>query len=143
MEKFEVIFLDDDNETILDKQFVNKGDKVTYKGKKPEKPIENQVRYTFIGWVNEEKLVSVQENLKLVAKYDSEVLMNPLEEAFYNATLEIAQNADINSTLSAGEKIICQLKSLEKDTRTAEEIVKEVLENGKTELATNKEDLER
>ncbi len=142
MEQFEVIFLDDDNETVLDKQTANKGDRVEYKGKKPEKAPENQIKYVFVGWTNEEKLDSIQENVTLIAKYETEVLMNPLEEAFYNATLETAKSADINTTMQAGQKIVGQLKALEKETRSPEEIVNAVLKDGKVEIAPEK-DVER
>ncbi len=142
MDQYEVIFLDDDEETVLDKQLVNKGDRVEYKGKTPEKAPENQIKYTFIGWTNEEKLESVQENIMLVAKYEQEVMMNPIEEAFYNATLDTAKQAKVNSTMQAGQKIVTQLRALEKDNRTAEQIVSDVLKNGQTEIGSQK-DIER
>lgn len=142
MEQYEIVFLDEDSKTVLDKQVVNKGDKAEYKGKKPEKEPENQVRYVFVGWTNEEKLNSVQENLTLVAKYETEVIANSLEEAFYNATFEVAKNSDINATMQAGQKLVGQLKALEKESRKPEEIVNTILKEGKTELAPEK-NLER
>ena len=51
MEQFEVIFLDEDEKTILDKQIVNKGEKVEYKGKMPVKEPENQIKLQDI-WYN-------------------------------------------------------------------------------------------
>lgn len=142
MNQYEVIFLDDDEETVLDKQLVNRGDKVEYKGKTPEKAPENQIRYTFIGWTNEEKIESVQENVILIAKYEQDVMMNPIEEAFYNATLDTAKQATVNSTMQAGQRIVGQLRALEKDNRTAEQIVNDVLKNGKTEIGPER-DVER
>lgn len=143
MEQFEVLFLDDDEKTVLDKQLVNKGEKVEYKGKIPEKAPENQVKYTFAGWINEEKMEAVNENLKLIAKYNSEVLMNPIEEAFYNASLENAKNTELNATVSAGQKLSGQMKILEKDSRTPEEIVNQIMQDGKIEISQEKNDVER
>ena len=143
MEQFEVIFLDEDEKTILDKQIVNKGEKVEYKGKMPVKEPENQIKYNFEGWIGEEKMQNVQENLTLVAKYSTETVVNSVEQALYDATLETTKETAINSTLKASEKIVNQMKMLEKDTRTAEEIVTDVLKNGKTEIAPEKNDVER
>lgn len=143
MEQFEVIFYDEDKTTILDKQTVNKNEKVTYKGKTPAKEIENGVEYVFDGWIGEEKLEDVQENLTLVAKYKEETSKNILEDALYNATLETAKSTDINATVSASQKISNQIKMLEKDSRSAEEIVNAILKDGKAEIAVERDDQER
>lgn len=143
MEQFEVIFFDEDRKTVLDKQTVNKNEKVKYKGKLPAKEPENGVNYVFDGWSGEENLEAVKENLILVAKYKAETPSNSLEEALYNSTLEIAKSADISTTMIASQKIVNQIKMLEKDSRSAEEIVNSVLKDGKTELAPEKNDNER
>lgn len=143
MEQFEVIFLDEDKETILDKQIINKGDKVEYKGKTPSKEPENQIKYVFEGWSDEEKMKCVQENLTLIAKYSAETITNSVEQALFDATLNTTKETAINSTIVASEKIVNQMKLLEKDTRTAEEIVNAVLKDGKTEIAPEKNDMER
>ena len=47
--------------------------------------------------------------------------------------------------VEAGQKVTEQQKALEKDSRTAEQIVNEVLENGKAEIGieANKDNIER
>lgn len=143
MEQFEVIFLDEDRKTVLDKQLVNKGEAVKYNGKEPIKEPENQIKYVFEGWIGEEKMQDVQENLILIAKYSSETITNSVEQAFFDATLESTEKTDINSTVEASQKIVNQMKLLEKETRTAEEIVNTILKEGKTEIAPDKNDVER
>ena len=61
------------------------------------------------------------------------------------ASLQNAENTNLNATIEAGQKANAQLKALEKDTRTAEQIVNEVLENGKTEIGQdiNKDNIDR
>lgn len=146
MEQFEVIFLDDDKKTVLDRQFVNQGEEVKYKGKLPSKEPVNGVSYTFSGWVNEEKMANVQEKLILIAKYSSETMNATKDEnALLNASLQNAENTNLNATIEAGQKVSEQQKALEKDSRTAEQIVNEVLANGKTEIGqeVNKDNVER
>lgn len=146
LEQFEVIFLDEDKITVLDRQMVNEGEKVEYKGKTPTKEPTNQMTYTFTGWVGEEKMESVTERLILVAKYAAETVTNSKDEnALLAASLENAQNTNLNATIEAGQKVNEQQKALEKDSRSAEEIVNEVLENGKTEIGqeVNKDNIER
>lgn len=140
MKQFEVTFLDEDRKTILDKQIVNENEKAEYKGKTPVKEPENGVNYIFEGWNGEEKLESVKENLILIAKYKAETPINSLEDALYNATLETAKSADINATMAASQKIVNQIKILEKDSRSAEEIVNSILKDGKTEIAPERND---
>ena len=72
LEQYEVIFLYDDKITVLDRQMVNEGEKVTYKGETPTKEPTNMMTYTFTGWVGEEKMESVTERLILIAKYSAE-----------------------------------------------------------------------
>lgn len=146
MEQYEVIFLDDDKVTVLDRQFVNVGEKVTYKGQTPTKEPTNMMTYTFSGWIGEEKMESVTEKLVLVAKYTAETVTNSKDEAaLLAASLENAQKTNLSATVEAGQKVSEQQKALEKDSRTAEEIVNEVLENGKAEvgLEANKDSIDR
>ena len=146
MEQFEVIFLDDDRKTLLDHQMVNSGDTVKYKGKIPEKRATNQIKYSFIGWIGEEKMNSVQERLILVAKYSVETISATKDEnAMLQASLENAENTNLNATIEAGQKVSEQQKALEKDARTAEQIVNEILEKGKVEVGkeANKDNIER
>lgn len=135
MEEFEVIFLDDDRRTVLDHQMVAQGKEVKYKGKSPVKEPTNMVTYTFIGWIGEEKMASVQERLVLVAKYSAETINATKDEnALLAASLANAESTNLNATIEAGQKVSEQQKALAKDTRTAEQIVNEVLENGKAEI---------
>ncbi len=146
MEQYEVIFLDEDRKTILDRQFINSGEAVKYNGKTPVKEPTNQVKYTFSGWTGEEKMSSVQEKLVLIAKYSAEtVTASKDENAMLEASLANAENTNLNATIEAGQKVNEQSKALEKDSRTAEEIVNDVLENGKTEIGqeVNKDNIER
>lgn len=146
MEQYEVIFLDDDKVTVLDRQMVNEGEKVTYKGQTPTKEPTNMMTYTFSGWIGEEKMEAVTEKLVLVAKYTAETVTNSKDEAaLLAASLENAQNTNLSATVEAGQKVSEQQKALEKDSRSAEEIVNEVLENGKAEvgLEANKDNIER
>ena len=146
MEQYEVIFLDEDRVTVLDRQLVNEGEKVTYKGQTPTKEPTNMMTYTFAGWIDEEKMEAVTEKLVLVAKYTAETVTNSKDEAaLLAASLENAQNTNLSATVEAGQKVSEQQKALEKDSRTAEEIVNEVLENGKAEIGieVNKDNVER
>lgn len=144
MEQFEVIFYDEFGEKILEKKLVNKGEAVIYTGKEPEKEMENGIKYVFVGWTNEEKLSSVESNISLFAKF-AEDTSKDMEDVLFDATLEQAKKTDLNSTIAAGNKLTEQKKALEKDPRSPEEIVEEVLKNGKTEIGQdiNKDDVER
>lgn len=146
MEQFEVIFLDDDRRTVLDHQMVNEGQPVKYSGQTPTKEPTNGMSYTFIGWIGEEKMEAVSERLVLIAKYSAETISATKDEnAMLQASLENAENTNLNATIEAGQKVSEQQKALAKDTRTAEQIVNEVLENGKTEIGqeANKDNIER
>lgn len=146
MEQYEVIFLDDDKMTVLDKQVINEGEKVTYKGQTPTKEPTNMMTYTFSGWIGEEKMEAVTENLVLIAKYTAETVTNSKDEAaLLAASLENAENTNLSATVEAGQKLNEQQKAMEKDSRTAEQIVNEVLENGKAEIGieANKDNVER
>lgn len=135
-EQIEVIFLDDDKLTILDRQFVEYGRSTKYKGKLPEKPASLEGKYTFIGWTNEEKLDCITQRLILVAKYNLEV-NSEIKDAMYEASLENAENSKLNETMEAGQKVSAQQKALEKDPRSVTEIVNDILENGQTEIGEN------
>lgn len=145
MEQFEVIFYDEDEKTVLDRQLVNSGEKVVYGGKEPFKEPVNQISYRFVGWIGEENLKNVTDNLVLVAKYEAETSTVDKENALLKASLENARNTNLNATVEAGQKVSEQQKATEKDTRTSEEIVNEILANGKTEVGieTNKDNVER
>ena len=105
----------------------------------------NGIKYVFIGWTGEEKLENVQENLTLVAKYVEEANLPDMEDALFNATLEITKKTDLNATISAGNKLTDQKSALEKDGRTPQEIVEEVAKYGKVELKdqNTKDDIDR
>ncbi len=143
-ETFEVIFLDDDRVTVLDKQIVLAGASCKYQGEPPTKAPTATETYTFVGWLDEEKLESVNEKLVLIAKYTVEV-NKPAQDAMLKASLENAESANINETLESGKKIEAQQKALEKDSRSTSEIVNDVMENGKTELGQeqNKDNIEK
>lgn len=146
MEQYEVIFLDDDRVTVLDRQMVEEGKKVTYKGETPTKAPTNMMKYSFAGWIGEEKMNAVTERLILVAKYSAETLTSTKDQsALLAASLANAQSANLNATIEAGQKVSEQQKALEKDSRTADQIVNEVLENGKAEIGqeANKDNVER
>ena len=53
--------------------------------------------------------------------------------------------AVLNATIEAGQKVSEQQKAFAKETRTAEEIVNDIKENGKTEIGieANKDNIER
>ena len=89
---------------------------------------------------------AVQEKLVLVAKYSAEMLSATKDEnAMLQASLANAENTNLNATIEAGQKVSEQQKALAKDTRTAEQIVNDILENGKTEIGqeVNKDNVER
>ena len=123
MEEFDVIFLDDDKSTVLDMK---------------------KESYTFIGWENEEKMECVTEKLILIAKY-SVTVNTATKDAFYQASLENAEQANLAAVLDSGKKVAEQQKALAKDPRTAEQIVADIVENGKTEIGQeiNKDDMDR
>ena len=52
----------------------------------------------------------------------------------YNASLENAEATNYNAVAEAGQKAVSQQKAIEKDSRTAEQIVSDIVENGKTEV---------
>ena len=145
MEQFEVIFYDEDEKTVLDRQLVESGSKVEYKGEEPFKEPINGISYKFVGWTGEENLESVTGNLVLVAKFDAETNTENKEDALLKASLENAKNTNLNATVEAGQKVSEQQKAAEKDSRTSEEIVNEILANGKTEIGVeaNKDNVER
>ena len=138
MEQFEVVFLDDDEETVLDRQNVNKGEKVTYKGTKTEKE-DNDGKYVLVGWIGEEKMESVEENLNLIAKYEPIKLEDKEGIAYYEATLESAKNTTLSSTIESGTRLTEQQLAILQDTRTPQEIVAEVLEKGSATIGDNRE----
>lgn len=146
MEQAEVIFLDEDKTTVLERQLVTIGQKVKYNGKIPSKEPVNGVNYTFVGWIGEEKLNAIVGKTIVIAKYSAETVTSTKDEnALLEASLQNAENTNLNNTIEAGQKVNVQCKALEKDSRTAQQIVNEVLANGKTEIGqeVNKDNIER
>ena len=67
MEEYDVIFLDDDKKTVLANIKVEYGDTAVFPGKNPTKEPVAGVKYTFVGWVGEEKLAVVTDNVVVYA----------------------------------------------------------------------------
>jgi len=134
MEEFDVIFLDDDKKTVLANIKVEYGESATYPGKIPTKEPMAGVKYTFAGWVGQEKLAVITENTVVYAKYNAETATVTNGDALYNASLQNAEATNYNVVVEAGQKAVSQQKAIEKDSRTAEQIVNDIVENGKTEV---------
>ena len=135
MDVFDVIFLDDDKKTVLAVIKVNSGEKAQFPGKFPTKEPVNGIKYNFVGWVGQEKLASITENTVVYAKYEVETNSISNEEAaLLQASLESAETMNYNVIVEAGQKAISQQQAIEKDSRTAEQIVNDIIENGKTEV---------
>lgn len=137
MEQYEVVFYDDNEETILDRQRVNKGEKVTYKGTQTEKEEDNK-KYILVGWIGEEKMAEVTEDLKLVAIYEAIVSENRAEQdeemAYYEAVLQSAENTTLSGTVKSGLRLSEHQIAIMKSGRTPQDIVAEVLAKGSVEL---------
>ena len=56
------------------------------------------------------------------------------KDAMFEASLENAENANLNETMEAGKKVNEQQIALEKDPRSITEIVNDILKNGQTEV---------
>ena len=134
MEEFEVIFLDEDRSTVLANIKVKYGEKVVFPGNIPSKEPENGVKYNFVGWEGQEKLAAVIENTIVYAIYEAENNTISNEEALLQASLDSAEQMNYNVVVEAGQKAIAQQQAIEKDSRSAEQIVNDILENGKTEV---------
>ena len=134
MEEYDVVFVDDDRKTILARIKVKYGEKAIYPNEIPNKGVIQGVKFTFVGWDGEEKLECIKENTVVIAKYSAETDTKNNQEAMYNSTLQSAEQANYNSVVDAGKKSASQLKAIEKDSRTTEEIVNDIIENGKTEV---------
>ena len=137
MEEFDVIFLDDDKKTVLANYKVEYGESVKYAGKTPTKEPINGIKYNFVGWVGEEKLVSIVENTVVYAKYEEETNMVSNEVALLQASLNNAEQMNYNVIVEASKKAISQEQAIAKDPRTAEQIVSDIIKNGKTEVGQN------
>ena len=97
-------------------------------------------------WHDNKGYNATLEKTIFIAKYSAETATSTKEEnALLEASLQNAENTNLNATIEAGQKANAQLKELEKDPRTAEQIVNEVLENGKTEIGQdiNKDNIDR
>lgn len=134
MEEYDVIFLDDDKKTVLANIKVEYGDTAVFPGKIPTKEPVAGVKYTFVGWVGEEKLAVVTDNVVVYAKYEAETATVTNADALYNASLQNAEATNYNVVVEAGQKAVSQQKAIEKDSRTAEQIVSDIVANGKTEV---------
>lgn len=134
-EFFDVYFIDDDRMTVLQTQKVKKGEKAIYTGKTPTKEQTIETKYTFKCWDGEEKLESITEDTIVYALYDEENISTSKDENdMYNASLENAENSNLQNVFDAGQKVSSQQLAVEKDSRTTEEIVNDIVENGKTEV---------
>ncbi len=134
MDEFKVIFLDDDKKTILAEVQVEYGEKAVYPNETPTKDTIQGVKYYFIGWEGQEKLEVVTADTTVIAKYAAETDTKSNEQALYDASLQNAENTNYSVVAEAGQKAVSQEKAVEKDPRTAEEIVNDIIENGKTEV---------
>ena len=134
MDEFKVIFLDDDKKTILAEVQVEYGEKAVYPNETPTKDTIQGVKYYFIGWEGQEKLEVVTADTTVIAKYAAETDTKSNEQALYDASLQNAENTNYSVVAEAGQKAVSQEKAVEKDPRTAEEIVIDIIENGKTEV---------
>ena len=100
-QKHIVIFYDEDEKTILEKKEVGNGEKAEYSGKTPEKPSENGISYTFVGWKTSGNLESVTDNLEAFAIYEE----NSKIDLFYELSEKNAENSRHNEVFEAGKKI--------------------------------------
>ena len=134
MDDFQVIFLDDDRKTVLAMMRVEYGEKAVYPNGTPTKEAIQGVKYHFIGWEGQEKLEVVTADTVVVAKFASETDTKSNEAAMLDASLQNAESTNYNVVVEAGQKAVSQEKAVEKDSRTAEQIVNDIIENGKTEV---------
>ena len=134
MDEFKVIYLDDDRKTVLAEIKVEYGEKAVYPNENPTKDSIQGVKYYFIGWEGQERLEVVTADTTVIAKYAAETDTKSNEAALYDASLKNAENTNYNVVVEAGQKAISQEKAVEKDSRTAEEIVNDIIENGQTEV---------
>lgn len=134
MEDFDVIFLDDDKKTVLASIKVEYGERAVYPNGTPTKEAIQGVKYNFIGWEGQEKLEVVTGNTVVIAKYAAETDSKSNEQAMLDASLQNAENTNYNVVVEAGQKAVSQEKAVEMDARSAEEIVSDIMENGKTEV---------
>lgn len=130
MSKYTVIFYDDDRTTILDKQEVDKGEKVTYNGVTPTKAPENGIEYAFSGWETTGNITCVMEDINLFAKYEAGKKDNMFELSQQNA-----EAAKLNEVMEAGKKV----QEAEKATRdmTVEQkkdLINEIKDKGSVNL---------
>lgn len=136
MQKFVVTFYDEDRETILDRQEVEKGSEVKYTGKLPEKDNINGIEYYFVGWETTGNIQMVMEDINLYAKYEEGSKANALDSnAMYELSEANVMEARWNEVLDAGNKV----SQVEKATRnmTIEEksnLVNEIKEKGSVDL---------
>ena len=134
MDVFNVVFLDDDRKTVLAEIQVEYGEKAIYPKDTPTKDEIQGVKYYFNGWEGQEKLEVVTVDTVVVAKYVAETDTKSNEEALYVASLQNAKETNYNVVVEAGQKAISQEKAIAMDSRSVEEIVNDIMENGQTEV---------
>ena len=134
MDVFNVVFLDDDRKTVLAEIQVEYGEKAIYPKDTPTKDEIQGVKYYFNGWEGQEKLEVVTVDTVVVAKYVAETDTKSNEEALYEASLQNAKETNYNVVVEAGQKAISQEKAIAMDSRSVEEIVNDIMENGQTEV---------
>lgn len=140
-EKFTVIFYDDDRKTILDKQEVNKGESAKYQGKTPEKPAENGIQYTFVGWETTGNITMVMENIEAYARYeeDSKIALQD-QKSMFELSESNAENANLNEVMEAGQKVsMAEKATRDMSLEQKKDLVNEVLEKGSVDLGKEAE----
>ena len=136
MQKFIVTFFDEDRETILDRQEVEKGSEVKYNGKIPEKDAINGVEYYFAGWETVGNIKMVMEDINLYAKYEEGSKANSLDSnAMYELSEANAMEARWNEVLDAGKKV-SRTENLTRNMSIEEKnnLVNEIKEKGFVDL---------
>ncbi len=140
-EQFSVIFYDDDRKTILDKQEVNKGESAKYQGKTPEKPAENGIQYTFVGWETTGNITMVMENIEAYARYeeDSKIALQD-QKSMFELSESNAENANLNEVMEAGQKVsMAEKATRDMSLEQKKDLVNEVLEKGSVDLGKEAE----
>ena len=86
--KYKVIFYDEDNTTVLDEQMVEYGIVPTYEGKIPTKASDSKYTYTFVGWNKE--ITSVKGDATYTAVYSYE----PIDGHYHDYSGEWQKDAE-------------------------------------------------
>jgi hypothetical protein len=139
--EYDVVFMMDDGKTVVHQQKAAKGTECVYSGPTPTKPDTLDGRFVFIGWSNEEELKNIQSDLVCIAKFNLETKSK--EDIAVDLTEGVALEAELDNVLEAGKKISEQQKALELDPRTTEEIISDIKENGRTEIGSPEQEMDR